>query len=82
MGTAALKLWNVLGDAYTRLGFDVLGDEAFRAMAPARAIKPTSKAETFRDLDEIGSPLGLVPNFGCVVLHTGQTYVIDGGRTA
>src|SRR3978361_237989 len=32
VGTAALTLWDVLGDAYARLGFDTLADEAFRAM--------------------------------------------------
>jgi hypothetical protein len=56
VGTAALTLWNVLGDAYTRLGFDALADEAFRAMTLARVIEPTSKADTVRVLDEIGAP--------------------------
>lgn len=30
-------LWQVLADAYARLGFEVLGDEAFRALVLARA---------------------------------------------
>src|SRR4051794_4831364 len=35
VGTAALTLWNVLGSAHRRLGFDTLADEAFRAMVLA-----------------------------------------------
>ena len=27
-----MTLWNVLGEAYSRLGFDTLADEAFKAM--------------------------------------------------
>lgn len=50
-------LWNVLGAAYARLGFDdAVADEAFRAMVLARVIEPTSKADTVRVLDEIGAP--------------------------
>lgn len=42
-------LWNVLGAAYARLGFDdAVADEAFRAMVLARVIEPTSKADTVR----------------------------------
>jgi len=56
VGTSALTLWNVLLDAYARLGFDTLADEAFRAMTLARVIEPTSKADTVRVLAEIGAP--------------------------
>ena len=56
VGTSALTLWNVMLDAYARLGFDALDDEAFRAMTLARVIEPTSKADTVRVLDEIGAP--------------------------
>ena len=49
-------LWQVLADAYARLGFDALGDEAFRALVLARLIEPTSKADTVRVLEEIGVP--------------------------
>jgi len=56
VGTSALTLWNVLIDAYARLGFDTLADEAFRAMVCARVIEPTSKADTVRVLTEIGAP--------------------------
>ena len=56
MGTSADLLWAVLTSAYARLGFDVLGDEAFRAMVLARIVEPTSKADIVRVLDEIGAP--------------------------
>lgn len=56
VGTAAMTLWNVLGEAYTRLGFDTVADEAFKAMTLARVIEPTSKADTVRVLTEIGAP--------------------------
>ena len=36
-GTASQVLWQVLTDAYARLGFEVLGDEAFAAMVLAGA---------------------------------------------
>jgi len=47
-------LWQVLIDAYDHLGFDVVDDEAFRALVLARLIEPTSKADTVRVLEEIG----------------------------
>jgi Transposase DDE domain len=56
VSTSSLLLWQVLTDAYARVGFDVLGDEAFRAMVLARIVEPTSKADTVRVLAEIGAP--------------------------
>ena len=53
-GTSADLLWAVLTSAYAQLGFDVLGDDGFRAMVLARIVEPTSKAEVVRVLDEIG----------------------------
>lgn len=47
-------LWSVLADAYARLGFDVVDDEAFRALVLARIIEPVSKLDTIRVLDELG----------------------------
>lgn len=55
VGTAALTLWNLLVDAYVRLGFDTVADEVFRALVLARVIEPTSKADTVRVLEEIGA---------------------------
>lgn len=49
-------LWNVLSSAYARLGFDAVGDEAFKELVLARLIEPTSKADSVRVLDEIGVP--------------------------
>ena len=55
-GTSADLLWAVLTSAYAQLGFDVPGDDGFRAMILARIVEPTSKAEVVRVLDEIGAP--------------------------
>ncbi len=49
-------LWQVLTHAYTRLGFDTIGDEAFAQLVLARIIEPTSKADSVRVLNEIGAP--------------------------
>lgn len=56
VGSPAAELWEVLVGAYSRLGFDVLDDEGFRAMVLARLIEPTSKADSIRVLDEIDAP--------------------------
>ena len=47
-------LWRVLTEAYTRLGFDAVDDEAFAQLVLARIIEPTSKADSVRVLNEIG----------------------------
>ena len=47
-------LWQVLTEAYTRLGFDVIDDDAFAQLVLARIIEPTSKADSVRVLNEIG----------------------------
>ncbi|MFN8031290.1 MAG: hypothetical protein U0Q10_13250 [Dermatophilaceae bacterium] len=41
----------VLGEAYARLGFDAVGDEAFKQLVLARVVEPTSKADSLRVLD-------------------------------
>ena len=56
VATSSLVLWQVLTDAYARLEFDKLADEAFRAMVLARIIEPTSKTDSLRVLAEIGAP--------------------------
>jgi hypothetical protein len=56
LATSSLLLWRVLTDACSRLGFDVLEDEAFRAMVLARIVEPASKADSRRVLAEIGAP--------------------------
>ena len=49
-------LWDVLGLAYARLGFDAVcgQDEVFKALVLARLIEPTSKLDSIRVLEEIG----------------------------
>ena len=47
-------IWEVLTAAYDRLGFDAVGDEAFKQLVLARLIEPTSKADSLRVLDELG----------------------------
>ena len=39
---------------YTRLGFDVIDDEAFFQLVAARLVEPTSKSDSVRVLDELG----------------------------
>lgn len=47
-------LWQVLTNAYARLGFDAIEDEAFAQLVLARIVEPTSKADSVRVLNEIG----------------------------
>lgn len=56
LSTSALLLWEVLTSAYSRVGFDAIGDETFRGLVLARIIEPTSKADTIRVLSEVGVP--------------------------
>ncbi|TAM72092.1 MAG: IS1634 family transposase [Microbacteriaceae bacterium] len=53
-GSCSRLLWEVLTGGYALLGFDVIGDEAFRALVLARIVEPTSKADTLRVLAELG----------------------------
>ena len=54
LATPSRLLWDVLVEAYARLGFDTVGDEAFQALVLARVIEPTSKADAVRVLGEMG----------------------------
>ena len=56
VATSSRLLWQVLTDAYARLGLDALADEAFRAMVLARIVEPTSKADSLRVLADLGAP--------------------------
>ena len=56
MGKSSALLWHVLSGAYARLGFDALGDEAFKQLVLARVVEPVSKADSVRVLDELGVP--------------------------
>lgn len=53
-GKRSAVLWRVLSSVYDRLGFDAVGDDAFRQLVLARIIEPTSKADSLRVLEEIG----------------------------
>ena len=55
-GTASLIVWEALAAVYDQLGFDQIGDNAFKALVLARIIEPTSKADTVRVLAELGVP--------------------------
>jgi hypothetical protein len=59
--TQSKQLWDALGLAFDRLGFDAAcgGDEVFKALVLARLVEPTSKLATIRVLEELGiSPPG------------------------
>jgi hypothetical protein len=53
-GSRCEVLWEVLAEAYSRLGFDILADEAFAAMVLARLVEPASKAATVGILEDLG----------------------------
>ena len=55
-GSASEVLREVLLEAYRRLGFDAVADEAFRALVLARIVEPTSKLAAVGVLAEIGVP--------------------------
>ena len=48
-------LIDTIRDVYTRLGFDVVDDEAFFQLVLARLVEPTSKSDSVRVLDELGA---------------------------
>ncbi len=56
VGSTSRVLWDVLEHAYTVIGFDTVGDDAFKKLVLARIIEPVSKADTIRVLGELGIP--------------------------
>jgi hypothetical protein len=54
--TRSQLLWDALESAYARLGFEAVGDEAFKTLVLGRVIEPTSKADTLRVLADVGVP--------------------------
>src|SRR5699024_2301399 len=48
-------LIDTIRDVYTRLGFDVVDDEAFFQLVLARLAEPTAKSDSVRVLDELGA---------------------------
>lgn len=55
-GTASLLVWEALASIYASLGFDQVGDDAFKALVLGRIIEPTSKIDTIRVLGELAVP--------------------------
>lgn len=55
-GSVCEVLWEVLREAYRRLGFQTLDDDAFRALVLARIVEPTSKLAAVGVLSELGVP--------------------------
>lgn len=53
-GSVSRVLWEVLDNAYHRIGFDVLGDEAFKQLVLARIVEPGSKSDTARVVSGLG----------------------------
>ncbi|MDC5698060.1 IS1634 family transposase [Intrasporangium calvum] len=56
-GTASLLVWEALASVYSFLGFERVGDDAFRSLVLGRIIEPTSKVDTLRVLAELGVPV-------------------------
>lgn len=54
IGSRSRVLWEVLEQAYTDLGFDMVGTDVFKKLVLARVIEPTSKVDTIRVLSELG----------------------------
>lgn len=52
--SSSALLWQVLTDAYQRLGFDVIDDEVFMKLVLARLVEPTSKVDTIWVLEDLG----------------------------
>ncbi|TWS21665.1 IS1634 family transposase, partial [Tsukamurella conjunctivitidis] len=54
VGQPARVLWQVLTEAYERLGFTNLDDDTFMKIVLARIVEPTSKVDAIRVLEGIG----------------------------
>ena len=53
-GKRSQLLLDVIRDAWERLGFDVVDDEAFFQLVLARLVEPTSKLDSIRVIEELG----------------------------
>lgn len=54
VASPARLTWDVLTTAYHQLGFDITGDEVFKAVVLARIVKPTSKVKARDVLIDLG----------------------------
>ncbi|MFL1375863.1 MULTISPECIES: IS1634 family transposase [unclassified Nocardiopsis] len=52
--TSSTVLWEALSGVYSRLGFDTVSDDAFKALVLGRIVEPASKVDTIRVLGELG----------------------------
>ena len=52
--SSSALLWQILTDAYQRLGFDAIDDEVFKKLVLARLVEPTSKVDTIWVLEDLG----------------------------
>lgn len=57
VGTASRLPYDLLGNVYEWLGFDVVDDAVFRDLVNARIVEPTSKLDTSRVLADLGAEL-------------------------
>ena len=55
VGTSSRLLYAAIGRVYDGLGFDAVGDEVFRDLVIARIVEPTSKLDSLRVLNDLGS---------------------------
>jgi hypothetical protein len=75
--TQSKHLWDALGSAYDRLGFDEAtgGDEVFRQLVLARLIEPTSKLDSIRVLADLGiTPPGYRTIFRRLPLYAAEEW--------
>src|ERR1700738_1334932 len=55
VGTRSRLLYAAIGRVYDGVGFDAVGDEVFRDLVIARIVEPTSKLDSLRVLNDLGS---------------------------
>lgn len=72
VGSASRLLWEVLENAYAKIGFDAIDDDAFKQLVLARVVEPTSKSDTPRVLASLG-----VPSFSVRTFHRCLERVVD-----
>lgn len=63
VGAVSRLLWEVLEQAYQKIGFNAVKDEAFKQLVLARVVEPTSKADVPRVIEGLGVPAFSAPTF-------------------
>ncbi|MDI3329977.1 MAG: IS1634 family transposase [Micrococcus sp.] len=78
-GTRPRLLWEVLEQAYARIGFtEAVPDEVFKQLVLARVIEPTSKLDSLRVLQELN--VDSVPSYATVKRRL-QAVIAENWRT-